>query len=138
MDRPALAATNTLLLYNETQTFTSTVFEHVSSFARFSRARVFFAHQDVDSPVCDLALFDTVIIHYSIRLPFDEIAEATAQALIAFNGTKVVFIQDEYDHTRRAWHWIKRLGVQLVFSSVPAASMTRVYPPDEFPGVRFV
>ena len=138
MDRSSLAATNTLVLYNETQTFTSTVHEHLAGFARFSRARVFFAHQDVHAPVSDFALFDTVIIHYSIRLPFDQIAEETAQALAAFGGLKVLFIQDEYDHTHRAWHWIKRLGVQLVFSSVPAESMHRVYPPEQLPGVRFV
>ena len=138
MYRTGLAATNMLVLYNETQTFTATVFEHVSSFARFSPARVFFAHQDVSFPACDLGPFDIVIIHYSIRLPFNQIAEATAQALTAFTGLKVVFIQDEYDHTHRAWYWIKRLGVQLVFSSVPAVSMSRVYPPEQFPGVRFV
>jgi hypothetical protein len=138
MDRTSLADTNTLVLYNETQTFTSTVHEHLAGFARFSRARVFFAHQDVHAPVSDLALFDTVIIHYSIRLPFDQIAEETARALEAFGGLKVLFIQDEYDHTHRAWHWIKRLGVKLVFSSVPAVSMHRVYPPEQLPGVRFV
>lgn len=138
MDRTSLAGTNTLVLYNETQTFTSTVHEHLAGFARFSRARVFFAHQDLNAPVTDFALFDTVIIHYSIRLPFDQIAEETAHALAAFGGLKVLFIQDEYDHTHRAWHWIKRLGVQLVFSSVPAVSMQRVYPPEQLPGVRFV
>ena len=138
MDRPSLAGTNTLVLYNETQTYTATVHEHLAAFARFSRARVFFAHQDVLTPVTDFALFDTVIIHYSVRLPFDQIAEDTARALAACGGLKVLFIQDEYDHTHRAWHWIKRLGVELVFSSVPAGSMHRVYPPEQLPGVRFV
>lgn len=130
---------NILVLYNETQTFTSTVYEHLDSFARFSRNRVFFAHQDLRrNPATDLHLFDAVIIHYSVRLPFDQISEPTARALSSYSGLKVVFIQDEYDHTRRTWHWIQRLGVRLVFSSVPDASMARIYPPAEFPGVRFV
>jgi len=133
-----LSGKNVLVLYNETQTFTSTVFEHLDSLARHSRARVFFAHQDHRTPVADFARFDAVIIHYSIRLPFDQIAEPTATALAAFRGLKVLFIQDEYDHTRRAWHWIQRLGIRLVFSSVPEPSMGRVYPPSEFPNVRFV
>lgn len=138
MDRPSLAGTNTLVLYYETQTFTLNVYEHLSSLARYSESRMFFAHQGPKVPVNDLALFDTVIIHYSIRLPFNQVAEETASALEAFGGLKALFIQDEYDNTHRAWHWIKRLGITVVFSSVPQASMAQVYPPEEFPGVRFV
>jgi hypothetical protein len=133
-----LSGKNVLVLYNETQTFTSTVFEHLDSLARYSQARVFFAHQDHRNPVTDFSRFDAVIVHYSIRLPFDQIAEPTATALTAFQGLKAVFIQDEYDYTRRAWHWIQQLGIRLVFSSVPGPSMSRVYPPSEFPNVRFV
>ena len=130
---------NVLILYNETQTFTSTVYEHLESFARYSRSRVFFAHQDtLRNTATDLHLFDVVVVHYSIRLPFDQIAEATAQSLVDFGGLKVLFIQDEYDFTHRAWHWMKRLGVRLVFSSVPTPSIPQVYPTSEFDDVRFV
>lgn len=130
---------NILVLYNETQTFTSNVHEHLDGFARFSRNRTFFAHQDLRrNVVTDLHLFDAVIIHYSVRLPFDQISEPTAQALSAYSGLKALFIQDEYDHTWRTWHWIRRLGISLVFSAVPDESMARIYPPAEFPGVRFV
>ena len=130
---------NILVLYNEYETFTSTVYEHLDSFARFSSARIFFAHQNAGSNhPTDLHLFDAVIIHYSLRLPFDQIAEPAAQALIAYHGLKVLFIQDEYDHTQRAWHWIRRLGIRLVFSAVPRESLAIVYPPSELPGVRVV
>ena len=138
MERSVLAGTNTLVLYNERETFTGTLYEHLSAFARYSQARVFFAHQLDNEPVSDFALFDTVVIHYSVRLPFNQIAEETAQALEGFAGLKVLFIQDEYDHTHRAWYWMKRLGIHLVFSSVPAESLTKVYPPDQLPGIRFV
>ena len=130
---------NILVLYNETETFTSTVFEHLDSFARFSSARIFFAHQNAASNYpTDLHLFDVVIIHFIVRLPFDQIAEPAAQALIAYPGLKVLFIQDEYDHTQRAWQWIRRLGIRLVFSAVPRESLAVVYPPSELPGVRMV
>ena len=138
MERSLLAGTNTLVLYSELATFTGTVYEHLSGFARYSKARVFFAHQLEREPVSDFALFDTVVIHYSIRLPFDQMAQETARALESFAGLKVLFIQDEYDYTQRAWYWMKRLGIHLVFSSVPAESITKVYPPDQLPGVRFV
>lgn len=138
MERSLLAGTNTLVLYSERETFTGTLYEHLSGFARYSQARVFFAHQLDGEPVSDFALFDTVVIHYSIRLPLNQIAEETARALESFAGLKVLFIQDEYEHTHRAWYWMKRLGIHLVFSSVPAESITKVYPPDQLPGVHFV
>lgn len=130
---------NALILYNANNTFTNTLYEHVSSFATYSTLDPLFAHQDQRHALtADLSRFDVVIIHYSVRLPLDDIAESTADALAGFNGLKVLFIQDEYEHTHRAWHWIHRLGIQLVFTAVPEPAIARVYPPEEFPGVRFV
>jgi len=130
---------NVLFLYQATQTYTNTVFEHLDSFARHSRHRYFFCHQDLATAFdLELSRFDAVVIHFSIRLPYDQIAPSTAAALARFIGLKVLFIQDEYDHTRRAWHWIGELGIQLVFTVVPPAGMQRIYPPDVFPRTRFV
>jgi hypothetical protein len=130
---------NVLLLYNATQTYTNTVFEHVSAFARFSKFRYFFQHHDAYSSFnTDLAKFDAILIHYSIRLPFDQISEYAAQRLAQYTGPKILFIQDEYDYTHRAWHWIKSLKINLVFTVVPEENIPRVYPPEEFPGVVFV
>lgn len=130
---------NILCIYNETQTYTNTVFEHINAFQTYSCHRWFFVHQDPQAGInIDLSRFDVVIIHFTVRLPFDQIAENTAKALSEYKGLKALFIQDEYDHTRRAWHWIKRLGIQLVFTVVPTEGITRIYPPEELPGVRFV
>lgn len=130
---------NILYLYNSSQTYTNTVFEYLSSFATYSRHRVFFCHQDqlTDFNV-DLSRFDAVAIHYSVRLPFDQISSSTAKALIKFNGLKFLFIQDEYDHTKKAWYWIKKLGIRLVFTVVPTAGIERIYPACEFPDTRFI
>ena len=130
---------NILFLYNANQTFTNTVFEHVNAFSLHSRNRFFFCHHDPISPFnIDLSEFDAVILHYSVRLPFDQVTEEAAKALAYYQGLKVLFIQDEYDHMRRVWYWIKRLGFQLVFTVVPKENIVRVYPPLEFPGVRFI
>lgn len=130
---------NILFLYGATQTFTNTVYEHVSCFARYSQNQFYFCHQDQYQGFnIDLSRFDAVIVHYSVRLPYDQIPEATAEALGTYAGAKVLFIQDEYDHTFRTWYWIKRLGFQLVFTVVPTGGISKVYPPHEFPGVRFV
>lgn len=130
---------NILLLYHSSQTYTNTVFEHVNAFATHSSHRYFFCHHDQSQAFdIDLSRFDAVVIHYCLRLPYDQISEQAAQRLAAFGGLKALFIQDEYEHTHRAWHWIRRLGIQLVFTVVPEANIARVYPPSEFPGVRFV
>lgn len=130
---------NVLYLYNSTQTFTNTVYEHIASFAKYSAHRSFFCHQDQTSEFnLDLSCFDAVAIHYSIRLPYDQVSPSTAKALAEFNGLKFLFIQDEYDHTHRAWHWIKALGLQVVFTVVPQAGVERVYPAQEFSGTRFI
>jgi hypothetical protein len=129
---------NVLYLYNATQTYTNTVFEHISAFHKYSRYRSFYCHQDPLHGInVDLVRFDAIVIHYSLRLPFDQIHESTSERLAEYRGLKALFIQDEYDFTYRTWHWIKRLGITLVFTVVPEAGMARVYPPAEFPGVRF-
>lgn len=130
---------NVLILYNATQTYTNTVYEHLNSFARYSQYKFFYCHQDEHNEFNeDLRNFDVVILHYSVRLPYNQIAESTHHSLKRFAGLKVLFIQDEYDHTYRAWHWIKSLGMHLVFTVVPPGGIETVYPPAEFPGVRFV
>lgn len=130
---------NILILYNGTQTYTNTVFDHVSSFGKFSKSRVHYASLESGANTCiDFACFDVVVIHYSIRVCFDQISKPVSENLIRFDGLKVLFIQDEYDNTHRAWYWIRELGVTLVFSVVPPESITLIYPPDQLPGVRFV
>lgn len=130
---------NILVLYHATQTFTNTVFEHINAFTRFSKHRHFYCHHDASEQfLVDLSKFDVVVIHYCLRMPYDQVSPQAAQALAHFKGAKVLFMQDEYENTWRAWHWIKALGIDLVFTVVPERSMSVVYPPEQFPGVRFV
>lgn len=130
---------NILLLYHSAQTYTNTVFEHVNAFSRFSAHRYFFCHHDGCGALnVDLSRFDAVVVHYCLRLPYDQISEHAAQRLIAYRGLKVLFVQDEYDNTHRTWGWIKRLGIGLVFTVVPEPHIGKIYPAEEFPGTRFV
>ena len=130
---------NALILYDSTQTYTNTVYEHLASFREHSRHRIFYAHVDATSELnVDLNVFDAVGIHYSIRLPFDQVSPSLAQSLVDFIGLKFLFIQDEYDFPKRAWYWINRLKIQLVFTVVPKAGIETVYPQSEFPNTKFV
>lgn len=130
---------NVLFLYNSTQTFTNTVYEHLCSFGDYSNHRVFFCHSDSVSELnLNLENFDAVGIHFSIRLPFDQVSDSVEKALKLFSGLKFLFIQDEYDYTHRAWYWIRSLGINLVFTVVPEKGIESVYPKAEFPHTRFV
>ena len=130
---------NILILYESSQTFTNTVYEHVSSFGVYSKHRVFYAHANQHTNLnIDLKIFDAIGIHYSIRLPFDQISPSMAHTFESFTGLKFLFIQDEYDYTKRVWYWIRKMGFQLVFTVVPNDGIKTVYPQKEFPNTRFV
>lgn len=130
---------NILILYNSTQTFTNTVYEHLACFRDYSSHRVFYCHGDPVSELnVDLSVFDAVGIHFSIRLPFDQVSASVEKALKTFSGLKFLFIQDEYDYPHRTWYWIRNLGINLVFTVVPEAGIEIVYPKAEFPHTRFV
>lgn len=128
-----------LVLYDATQSYTSTVFEHLQSLAALPGWAVHFCHARPDTAVpIAFEAFDIVVVHYSVRLAFDRLSPHDAAALAAFGGLKVLFIQDEYDYTERARAWIERLRLHVVFTCVPAAHLDRVYPPSRFPDVTFV
>lgn len=127
-----------LLVYASSQTFTSTVFAHVRAFGKYSEHSWFYLdYADLPSGDVDLACFDVVVIHYSVRLPFGQLCAKSVEKLNAFLGLKVLFIQDEYDFTDRAKAVMRQVGFQLVFTCVPQASIPLIYPPHEFSGVTF-
>lgn len=130
---------NILMLYNATQTYTQTVHEHLTAFAAFSGHSYHFVHvSETARCTVDLSVYDGLALHYSVRLTLDQISASWAAAITAFDGHKALYVQDEYEHTCRTWYWIKRLGIGTVFTCVPQANITRIYPRDIFPDVQFV
>ena len=89
-----------LCVYSATQTYTSAVFEHLISFANHSKNSWFYLDiLEFDSDSIALDSFDSIVIHYSVRLPFGQLNEAHQRRLQKFSGLKILFIQDEYDGT---------------------------------------
>jgi hypothetical protein len=133
-------ALNILLLYAPASIVTATVLEHVSSFARFSRHRVYFAQGVLDAPChYDMAAFDVVIVHYSVRLIHpDYLSAHVVEALRRCGSFKVLFIQDEYENTELARRWLDRIGFHAVFTCVPGGQASKVYPPERFPSTEFL
>lgn len=129
---------NLLILYDHHETHVKTIADYLESFRRYSRHNVSYVSSFAKCRF-DLNYFDAVILHYSVRLCFPgHLSASFAQAIRAYQGLKVLFIQDEYDHTHAAHRVMHSLGIGLVFTVVPPASIAKVYPPQDFAGVKFV
>jgi hypothetical protein len=131
-----------LVLYDPFATSTTTVKDYLDAFRRFSGHEILYAVGS--SNACwevpwNLDAFDVIVVHYSIRLAYDwHISPGFAKALAAYSGLKVLFIQDEYDHTERARQWIEQFAIRVVFTCVPHDQVEKVYPRARFLNVQFV
>lgn len=141
---PVHGRLNILMLYDDHSTFTSTVREHLESFAAYSR-HSFHYMPATSTPIpsskafdIDLSIFDVIICHYSVRLSLpDYIQPRIAAKLQRFHGLKLLFIQDEYDTTETARGWMERLGFDVVYTCVPPAGREYVYPTHRLPRIEF-
>ena len=130
---------NILIIYSSSQTYTSTVFEHLNSFSKYSIFKYSYAdYSELDKPYVNISHFDAFVIHYSVRLAFGQLNTYSLAKLSDFKGLKVLFIQDEYDHTSALKTIMKIIGFNLVFSVVPKKHLQFIYPHKEFPNTRFI
>jgi len=135
-----------LVLYDDQSTHVRTIEEHLVAFKAYSRHSIFYMPatgfvQGVDdtSENLDFSIFDAVVVHYSIRLSIlEHLSKRIAKILAAYDGPKLLFIQDEYDATEIARRWIEQLGIDAVFTTVPMASLDLVYPRSRFSHVDFI
>ncbi len=127
-----------LVLYDHHWTHVKTIQHYLESLRRYSRHQVFYATSLARCPF-DLDYFDAVVLHYSVRVCFaGHLSPSFSSALKRYQGLKCIFLQDEYENTRRTWAALKNLGVGVVFTCVPAESVSKVYPREEFPSTLFV
>ena len=139
---------NVALLFDPWSTFVGTVREHLEAFRKYSDNDVSFVpctnkHADPSGagiffPV-DLSIFDVVVVHYSVRLSVsNHLAASFCDALRAFSGLKVLFIQDEYDETERARQCMDDIHFDIVYTCVPESCVEQVYPKYRFPATDFL
>ena len=128
---------NCIIYYDDTQTYTNTVYDHVSCFGNKSSNNYFYYGLSRDTDKDIPPQFDAVIIHYSIRVAFAHLSESSVDKLKNYNGIKVLFIQDEYDNNRATKSFIKSTQIDLVMSVVPSRSIDIFYPSVEFPNTEF-
>ncbi len=114
--------------------------DHVHSLARLSRHRVHVLSFRGDLPASlEMEAFDAIVIHYSTFIYHDAFLSPAARARIAaYSGVKGIFLHDEYKHVDRTTAAMRALGIQVLFSCFPTASLPVVYGPDRLPGVEAI
>jgi hypothetical protein len=130
-------ALSILLLCDDRPSHAPNVLEHIHAFQRFSRHRVDpFNPRGIDrSRFLRFDDYDVVVVHYTIPLHLPVyLSEWFRDRIAAFRGLKAQFIQDEYRRVDAATAQMRRLGIDLLFSSVPADAVPGVYG-SRLPGV---
>ncbi|WP_456709908.1 glycosyltransferase [Bradyrhizobium sp. USDA 4452] len=144
--KAAVQRYNIFLVYDDASTHIGTVAEHIEALQRYTRHNVVLApatrhvpYVDDVKEVVDLSAFDAVVVHYSVRVSLDQyISSGMAAAIAAYDGPKLLYIQDEYESTETARRWIERLDIDTVFTCVPLDQLDKVYPRSRFPKIEFV
>lgn len=132
-----------LILYDPASTHIKTVHEYLSSYKRYSVHNVHYMPA-TKGLYCalDLNAFDVVVIHYSVRVAFPAsnsmLSTTCIQAIKAFGGYKILYVQDEYDNTEITRQWITTLGIHTVYTCVPSQYIEQIYPKQRFPTVKFI
>lgn len=137
---------NILVLYEDRSTHIGTIKEHLQAFKLYSRHRCQFLPATGFLPDLDdrdaasaLAVYDAIVVHYSVRLSINShLSARLAKRIAEYGGLKLLFIQDEYDTTETARQWIERLGIDTVFTNVPPDQVELVYPKARFANVQFL
>jgi hypothetical protein len=116
-----------------------TTYHYVNSFRKHSRYNVsyFDINARPERPV-DFSGYDAVWVNYCARLAFPDYQwEIVKQSVIAYQGPKLVAIQDEYDNTYELRNEIRRLGFDVVLTCIPQTSIEYAYPRAMFPATQF-
>jgi len=127
----------TLLFSFTKENNAATITDHLAALETFSGHSVDQQHVCGDLPPdVDLNDYQVVIIHYSLILAKPEygyISESARSKIQSFTGLKVAFIQDEYRWVNETIHWIRSLGIDLLFSCIPPNELQNVYPQSLLP-----
>lgn len=129
-----------LVAYSMSSTHVQTTLDYLVAFKRFCGFDTDFVHVTHHAPVeFDFDSYDVVFHSYCARLCFEGyVSDSYREKLRAFNGVKVLAVQDEYDRTDTLKAAIKDLGFDIVLTCVPQDSLDHVYPRSEFPDVTFI
>jgi len=77
----------------------------------------------------DFSLFDAIGLHYSIKSYNNYYLSSSLKKRISeFNGTKFLFLQDEYQYVNLVQDFLYSLGFDLLFTLVNSSMIHKAYP----------
>jgi hypothetical protein len=127
-----------LMLADFKKNSANTIIDHVTSFRRYSRNNFFFIDpMDHSKPVwLDMNKFDIILLHYSIYILGDRyINETWRDAISSTKAVKIQFLQDEYRNINEFHQRMTELGIEVLFTCVPAEEIEKVYPSEKLKGL---
>jgi len=129
-----------LLLCDFPPRVAQTVFQHIDAIASMPGIDVKVVSMLGNPPSgLDFSRFDIIIVHYSLVACNEHyLSKKTRSQLNASGALKAVFIQDEYRHINRTIEAFQEIGVDVLFTCMPDASIEDVYPEARLPNVRKV
>jgi hypothetical protein len=109
-----------LVAYSAPSTFVSTTLEYLMALKNFSDYDVRYVHVTHDAQMhFDINEFDVLFHNYCARLCFDGyLSPDYERAVASFRGLKIAAVQDDYDRTATLHRSIRRLGFQVVLTSI--------------------
>jgi len=118
----------------------NTIIDHIDSFARYSKHRIFTLSHRGDLPQrLRLGWFDAIVIHYSIYcLGENYLSRRSKEIIRNFPGLKIQFIQDEYRTVNAIIDVMEYLKLDVLFTCIPTDQIRKVYDPSRLPNVTMV
>jgi hypothetical protein len=131
-----MPASSVLLLCDDRPSHAPNVLEHIRAFPRYSRHSfdLFNPRGITRSRFLRLDDYDVVVVHYTVPVYLSEWFE---EWIAEFAGLKIQFLQDEYRRVDAMSAQMRELGIDVLFSSVPADAVPDVYG-SRLPGVDIV
>jgi hypothetical protein len=129
-----------LVAYSAPSTFVSTTLQYLMALKNFTDYDVKYVHVTHDAQMhFDINEFDVLFHNYCARLCFDGyLSPDYERAVASFRGLKIAAVQDDYDRTVTLHRSIRRLGFQVVVTSIQSEFWPLAYPKSQIPGVKLV
>ena len=119
-----------LLLADDQKGHPDAIHDHIRSFARYSRHAVTLINPRglTRSRFLSVESYDVVVVHFSILLTSDShLSPWLREQITAYTGLKVQFLQDEYRRVDDFTAAARSLGIDVLYSVVPADKIDAVY-----------
>ena len=79
------------VLYDSSSSYTGAVYDHLNGFCRYGLGDVYFCDCNIFVNFMPFEYFQSVVIHYSVRVAHNNVPRELTYILRGYKGTKVLF-----------------------------------------------